>query len=136
QRRGFQSSRKDVKKDDDDEDGKTTYPIYEKWVQILPIEEITVISEEKGTKLLEVKAGAITGQIKRKITPDWTGQEKELEITKKTTKSGEVTYTFAVPDPTDWEKKKIALEDNIHETGYEVGEYFFHQLVQDKNYRI
>ena len=134
QRRGFRSSRKDQREEDDINEVK--YPIYEKWVQILPVTGIAEISEEKGIKTLEIKAGDLTGQIKRKNIPDWSGKEIELEITKKTIKSGEVTVSFALPDPNDWEKKKKALEENIKDSGYYAGEYFFHQLVLDKQYRI
>src|SRR5690606_13163122 len=92
--------------------------------------------EEKGIKLLEIKSGDITGQIKRKNIPDWKGSTIELEVTKKTVKSGEVTYSFSIPDPEDWTNKKTALEENIKKSGYHVGEYFFHQLIKDRNYRI
>lgn len=134
QRRGFKSSRKDQRSEDEVDEVK--YPIYEKWVQILTISDIKEISEEKGLKLLEIKAGDVNGQIKRRNIPDWIGKEIELEITKKTTKSGEITFNLALPDPSDWEKKKKALEKSISDSGYYVGEYFFHQLVQDKQYRV
>ncbi|WP_119079912.1 type II CRISPR RNA-guided endonuclease Cas9 [Chitinophaga alhagiae] len=133
QRRGFRSSRKDEK---DEEQDEIKYPLFEKWVQILTVSEITEVSEEKGIKTLNVTAGDITGQIKRRAIPDWVGQEMELEVTRKTTKAGEVTYTFAMPDPTDWEKKKTALEKSILKSGHHPGEYFFHHLISDPNYRI
>lgn len=134
QRRGFKSSRKDIKADE--ESDEIRYPLYEKWVQILLVNEINEISEEKGIRLLEIHTEPLTGYIKRKNIPDWIGKEIELEITKKTVKSGDTSYTFSVADPTDWEKKKVALEQNILESGYFVGEYFFHKLVENKNYRI
>ncbi|WP_343702889.1 type II CRISPR RNA-guided endonuclease Cas9 [Chitinophaga sp.] len=133
QRRGFRSSRKDEK---DEEQDEIKYPLFEKWVQILTVSHITEISEEKGIKTLNVTAGDINGQIKRRAIPDWEGKEMELEVTRKTTKSGEITYTFAIPDPNDWEKKKAALEKSILESGHHPGEYFFHRLAADPNYRI
>lgn len=134
QRRGFKSSRKNSNATEDENELK--YPLTEKWVQILSIDDINEISEERGTKLLEVTAGEIKGQIKRRSIPDWKGKEMELEITKRTVKSGEVTYTFSTPDPNDWEKKKVALEQNIHDSGYHVGAYFLQQIIENKTYRI
>lgn len=134
QRRGFKSSRKDQKQQDDTEDIK--YPQIEKWIQLLFVDNIREISEERGLKLLEIRAGEITGQIKRRNIPHWKGTTVELEVTKKTVKSGEVSYSFTAPDPNDWVNKKAALEESIKNSGYYVGEYFFHQLANDKNYRI
>lgn len=134
QRRGFKSSRKDQKQQDITDDIK--YPLFEKRVQLLFIDDIREISEERGLKLLEIKTGEITGQIKRRNIPNWKGTTVELEVTKKTLKSGEISYSFSTPDPDDWVNKKAALEESIKTSGYYVGEYFFHQLVNDKNYRI
>lgn len=134
QRRGFRSSRKDLKQQDDMKDIK--YPLFEKWVQLLFVEDIREISEERGLKLLEIKAGDTTGQIKRRNIPNWKGTTVELEVTKKTLKSGEISYSFSTPDPDDWVNKKAALEKSIKDSGYYAGEYFFHQLANDKNYRI
>jgi len=134
QRRGFKSSRKDQKREDDADDIK--YPLFEKWIQLLFVEDIREISEERGLKLLEIKTAEITGQIKRRNIPNWKGTTIELEVTKKTLKSGEISYSFSAPDPNDWVNKKAALEESIKNSGYYVGEYLFHQLAKDKNYRI
>jgi len=134
QRRGFKSSRKDQKREDDADEIK--YPLFEKWIQLLFVEDIREISEERGLKLLEIKTAEITGQIKRRNIPNWKGTTIELEVTKKTLKSGEISYSFSAPDPNDWVNKKAALEESIKNSGYYVGEYLFHQLAKDKNYRI
>ncbi|MCX6318615.1 MAG: hypothetical protein NTW29_15080 [Bacteroidetes bacterium] len=135
QRRGFKSSRKDLKAAENDTD-EIKYPVFEKWVQIISVKDIKVLEEEKGLKLLEVSGSGITGHIRRRIVPDWLGKETELEITRKTTKSGEVTITFNTPDPSDWEKKKSALDKNIDESGLHPGDYFFSKICENKNYRI
>jgi CRISPR-associated endonuclease Csn1 len=139
QRRGFKSSRKDKPTQEDIEEIK--YPIYEKWVQILRVMDITELAEEKGIKTLQITAGDIIGQIKRKNPPDWLGKEIELEVTKKTIKSGEISYSLSLPNPSEWEKQKTALNKNIRESinlgeSSSAGDYFYLHLKKDKNYRI
>lgn len=139
QRRGFKSSRKDKKVSEESDEVK--YPIYEKWVQIVKVTAITEVTEEKGIKTFQITADNIIGGVKRKSMPDWLEKELELEITKKTTKSGEVTYTFSTPNPSEWEKQKVAINKDIREaieSGQcnSVGEYFYLHLIKDKNYRI
>lgn len=139
QRRGFKSSRKDKKIIEEADEIK--YPIFEKWVQIAKVTNITEVAEERGIKTFQVTADNIIGQIKRKTIPDWLEKEIELEITKKTTKSGEVTYAFTLPNPSEWEKQKTALNKDIRESiesreCHSVGEYLYLHLKKDKNYRI
>ncbi len=143
QRRGFRSSRKDIT--EQEETDEIRYPIIEKWVQILTIKEITEIAEEKGKKVFQVTGsgvgGNIVGQIERRNPPDWLHKEVELEITKKTTKSGDVSYRFSLPDSSAWEQQKTALNKDIRETiehgqCQTVGEYLFLHLKKEKNYRI
>lgn len=139
QRRGFKSSRKEIKIEEENTEEK--WPKNEKWIEILPVTSVTEISKEKGKTLYKVTAGNYTGEITRTNKPDWEGKEMELEITRKTTKSREVSYSFKKPDITEWEKQKEALHKDIHswiENGLcrTIGEYFFIHLREDKNYRI
>jgi len=139
QRRGFKSSRKEIKTEEDSEEEK--WPKYEKWVEILTIKSITEISKEKDKTVFQIEAGNYVSQTALRYRPDWEGKQMEFEITRKTTKTGEVSYTFKKPETSDWEKQKAALHKDIHEWFEKglcktIGEYFFIQLRKDKNYRI
>ncbi|HEX8356213.1 MAG TPA: hypothetical protein VF610_02325, partial [Segetibacter sp.] len=92
QRRGFKSSRKEIKPEQDTEEEK--WPKYEKWIEILDVKSVTEVSKEKDKTVYDIIAGNYTSQANLRFKPDWQGKQVELEITKKTTKSGEVTYTF------------------------------------------
>lgn len=141
QRRGFKSSRKD-KKEEIINNEETKYPLREKIIEILKIGLIKE-SEEKSKygKVFQLTAFnpediEYNGTLVRKAKPDWEGKELEIEITKVTNKAGETRYEFRLPDRTDWEKMKIALEKDIKESGLYAGEYHFTHLIQDRNYRI
>lgn len=139
QRRGFKSSRKDIKNDEEKTE-EIKYPIYEKWVEILTVDSILALSEEKDFVNYQIKLSSddknIIVEKKRRTKPDWKGKQMEFEVTKKTTKLGEVTYTIAEPNRSDWEKLKIAHEKDLKASGFYVGEYYFHNLLKDRNYRI
>ena len=47
---------------------------------------------------------------KRKNPLDWLNKNIEVEITKKTTKNLEVSFTISEVDPNAWENRKLALE--------------------------
>ena len=139
QRRGFKSSRKEIKIEEENEQEK--WPKISKWVEILPVTSIIEISKEKDKSTYKVTAGKYVGQIIRRYKPDWTGKEIELEVTRKTIKSLEEIYSFKIPDTSDWEKQKAALHKDIYlwiNSGLcrTIGEYFFVHLREDKNYRI
>lgn len=138
-RRGFKSSRKDKKLEEASDIIK--YPIFEKWVQILYVNDIKIVDDEKGIKTYQITSGDLVGTIRRKNEPDWLNKEVELEVTKKTTKSGEIAYSFSLPNPTEWEKQKAALNKDIRESiesgeCRSVGDYMFRHLQNDMNYRI
>lgn len=139
QRRGFKSSRKEIKIQEDTEEEK--WPKYEKWIEILKIESITESAKDKDKTVYQIIAGDYTSQATLRYKPDWEGKELELEVTKKTTKAGEVTYTFKKPETSDWEKQKTALHNDVYEWFDKglcktIGEYFILHLQEDKNYRI
>lgn len=138
QRRGFKSSRKDNKSDEKKEEIK--YPIFDKWVEILTVNSITELTQEKGITnyqiVLSSSDNTLIAEKKRKTKPDWEGKQIEFEVTKKTTKGGEVTYSITEPDRSDWEQLKIAHEKDLKASNLFVGEYYFHNLLKDRNYRI
>jgi len=141
QRRGFKSSRKD-KKDEDIINNEIKYPLREKNIEILSIKDIEEQEEKsKYGKVFLIRASnpenhEYSGTIIRKTKPDWNAKNIELEITKITNKAGDIRYEFRLPDRTDWEKMKIALEKDIKESGLFAGEYHFVHLLQNRNYRI
>ncbi len=141
QRRGFKSSRKD-KKDLETETEEIKYPIREKLIEILKINVVEDTNEKsKYGRIYSLSATTSNnigykGNIIRRSKPDWEGHEIELEITKITNKAGDTRYEFRIPDRTDWEKIKIAVEKDIKESGLHVGEYHFNHLLSDRNYRL
>ncbi len=139
QRRGFKSSRKELPKQEETDEEK--WPKIEKWIEIVTVESIKETGKEKDKTIYEVNAGPYQSTMVRRYKPDWQGKTMELEITRKTTKAGEIAYVLRTPETSDWEKKKKALHDNIQEwldNGLcrTIGEYFAIHLIEDKNYRI
>ena len=136
QRRGFRSSRKDKKGDEEKK--------IDKWVEILKVDSIEEKQQEVSeknfkkqfSKIYIIKAGKHTWEEKRINKPEWIGKELNFLITKETLKSGEEKFKFQQPKPDDWEMTKVALEQDIKNSKLNVGEYFFNHLVNDKNYRI
>lgn len=136
QRRGFKSGRKDKT---EDEEGKTT-----KWVEILTIDSVVEIVNEdlktfkkgKPKKEFEIKSGEYKWRVEKLNKPEWVGKQFEFLITKASKKDGEPTFKFDLPKEDDWTLMKTALEQDIKRSGLHVGEYFFNQLIRDKNYRI
>lgn len=136
QRRGFRSSRKDKKGDEEKK--------IEKWVEILKIDSIEEKPQEGSEKyskkqfkrIFIIKAGKYNWEEKRNNKPDWMDKELNFLITKETLKNGEEKIKFDQPKQDDWEMSKVALEQDIINSKLNVGEYFFNHLVNDKNYRI
>lgn len=138
QRRGFKSSRKDIIVEENQEE---KYPKLEKWVEFVKINSVTEVENEKGKTVYRIGSDKYDVLKTFKNKPDWEGKTLELEVSRKTTKSGEVTYNFGIPNPTEWEKQKTALNNDVSswmQNGLckSIGEYFFLQLKKDKNYRI
>lgn len=138
QRRGFKSSRKDLK-----EEGVAE----RKWVEIVRIKSV----ELKGNEPDKNKKYSYT------ITPysdtvkpweekwfkklDWEEKEFTLLITEKTEtkKDGTVKITQNKPQkpgPDDWALSLVALDNQIDEQNKLPGEFFWDNLVKDKNYKI
>jgi len=145
QRRGFRSSRKDqIQTESDQESDSVKYPITEKWIEIVHIQDIEDLGPAQGKNKdqnffrLHCRAGELSFEViqRRRQAPDWQGKDLELTISRKTTKSGEVSYTVAEVDPADWQNRKEALEKDVNRTSLHLSEYYLQQLRQDRNYRI
>lgn len=142
QRRGFKSSRKDNKVED--EVAETKYPLYEKWVEIVTITSITETGKGEGkdkdytfyeltckTSELEFKA------IKKRKNPlEWLNKNIEVEITRKTTKDQKINYTISEVDPAAWESRKRALEKDIAKEDLTISEYYLKNIKADRNYPV
>lgn len=142
QRRGFKSSRKDNKIEEESTEIK--YPIYEKWVEIVTITSIKEIGKGEGKdrdytfyeltcKTSELEFTAIK---KRKNPLDWLNKNIEVEITKKTTKDQNVNYTISEVDQNAWESRKRALEKDIEKEHLTISEYYLQNIRKDRNYPV
>lgn len=142
QRRGFKSSRKDAKIEDETKEIK--YPLYEKWVEIVTITSIIEKGKGEGKDSeyafyeLTCKTPTLefTAIKKRKNPLDWLNQNKEVEITKKTTKDLTVNYTISEVDPNAWESRKRALEKKIEAENLSISEFYLKNIKEDRNYPI
>lgn len=142
QRRGFKSSRKDVKIEDEKKEIK--YPLYEKWVEIVTI--ISIAEKGKGEgkdsdftfyELTCKTPNLIFTAVKKRKNPlDWLNKNIEVEITKKTTKDLNVNYTISEVDPNAWESRKRALEKDIEGENLSISEYYLKNIKADRNYPI
>jgi len=142
QRRGFKSSRKDAKMEE--EATEVRYPLYEKWVEIITVIDIKETGKGEGkdkdftfyeltckTADLEFKA------IKKRKTPlEWLDKNIEVEITKKTTKDLAINYTISEVDPKAWESRKKALEKDIDFRGESITTYYLNKLKSEPYFRI
>lgn len=142
QRRGFKSSRKDNKIEQEAEEIK--YPLYEKWVEIVTITDIKEVGKGEGKDIgyTFYELTCTTPQLqftaikKRKNPLDWVNKNIEVEITRKTTKDKSVNYTISEVDPSAWESRKKALEDDIEKSQLTISEYYLQCIRKDRNYPI
>jgi len=142
QRRGFKSSRKDNKFEEESTEIK--YPLNEKWIEIVTVTSITETGKGEGKdrdytfyeltcKTSDLEFTAIK---KRKNPLDWLNKNIEVEITKKTTKDQKVNYTIAEVDQNAWESRKAALEKDIEKEHLTISEYYLQNIKKDRNYPI
>lgn len=142
QRRGFKSSRKDAKIDEEALEIK--YPLFEKWVEIVTVISITETGKGEGKDKdftfyeLSCKTSNLefTAIKKRKNPLDWLNKNIEVEITKKTTKDQNINYTIAEVDPKAWENRKSALEKDIAKEDLTISEYYLKNIKDIPNYPI
>lgn len=142
QRRGFKSSRKDAKIEEEILEIK--YPLFEKWVEIVTVTSITETGKGEGKDKdftfyeLSCKTSNLefTAIKKRKNPLDWLNKNIEVEITKKTTKDQNINYTIAEVDPKAWENRKSALEKDIAKEDLTISEYYLKNIKDIPNYPI
>ena len=131
QRRGFKSSRKDAKIEDDESNKKQ-----EDWVEVVKIKNILTLEKGEGryaeTTKFELHCETpdlfFVTSIYRKEMPDWIGKSIEFKITKKETKDGAITYNIYNIDPNAWESRKRALEKDIEKEDLTISEYYLKNL--------
>lgn len=129
QRRGFKSSRKDLKEGDVTEI---------KWVEILKIKSVEQENEEKNKKgNHKYVVTPFSDKVKpwteeRKKKPEWEGKEFTFLITEKTDEKGKVTQLKPqIPKPDDWALCTTAQHNKMGDK--HPGEYFFDGLKENKN---
>lgn len=160
QRRGFKSSRKDLKettvlnidefiriKQDIDAGNLQEYQNGEgesletKFVSITKIKLVEQDGEEKDKKgnytftITAEDSRLESWQEKRKKKPEWVGKEVTLVVTQKVDKNGKFTQNKPqLPKDEDWELNMVALDNQIGNKT--PGSFFWDKLVEDKNYKI
>lgn len=157
QRRGFKSSRKDlqdneliswdefitIKKQIDDgelpEYKKGNGKEYKtKFVSNTIIEKVELKSDEKdksGKYTFIIQAAdkrIINWEEKRKEKPDWEGKEFRLLVEQEINKKGEIKQDSKpkIPKKDDWTLTMTALDNQIDESGKQVGEFFWDKLAE------
>ncbi len=139
QRRGYKNVRGE---DSEEEITEEKFPLKEKKIETCIVTQLKESEEKKKNyKIFDVVAELsdgkiLTGTSYRKEKPDWNNKKVELEVTKITTKDGEIRYEFKTPDVSDWKKLKEAHEKEIDASGLYIGEYYLKNLAEDKNFRI
>lgn len=162
QRRGFKSSRKDLKdskilnyddfkkiKDEilstNEKKNKNVIDekIETKFVSITKVKLVEKINDEKdkNEKLsykIEVEDTRIEPwEEKFKKAPDWLGKEKTFLICQKIDKNGKFTQNKPqAPTDDDWTLNMVALDEEIYSANKHPGEFFFDKICKDKNYKI
>ncbi|MEO6718833.1 MAG: type II CRISPR RNA-guided endonuclease Cas9, partial [Ferruginibacter sp.] len=144
QRRGFKSSRKDAKIEDDETQPKKQ----EDWIEVIKVMSIVELGKGEGryadSKKFELYCQTPDLEFKtnvyRKEMPDWLNKSIELRITKKETKDGTITYNIYKIDPAAWESRKRALEKDIAKEDVTITEYYLKNiktaLQQDESYTV
>lgn len=136
QRRGFKSSRKDLKEEGVKE---------KKWVEIVKIKSVELESSEpdknkKFTFIITADSENIKPwKEKRYKKPEWEGKEFTLLVTEKSKTKSDGTITVTqnkpeIPKVDDWALSMVALDNQID--NQMPGSFFWDKLVEDKNYRI
>ncbi|MDZ4795519.1 MAG: HNH endonuclease domain-containing protein, partial [Bacteroidota bacterium] len=146
QRRGFKSSRKDLKtnvlpynefierknKNEFGEEGIET-----QFVSITKIKTVTFKEEKKDRKGNTTNLYTIaaedprlqTWEETRKKQPEWAGKEFTFLVTQKIDKNGKLTQNKPqMPKEDDWALCTTALSEKIEEKHQHPGEYFYEQI--------
>jgi CRISPR-associated endonuclease Csn1 len=141
QRRGFKSNRKannesTIATTNEDEE---QLPARESKIEVVSIIAVRDTGDiTRGKKVFEIVLGnGIKGTIARDTLPDWEGKEMELEIrTIRSKKDATPRYELAMPNKSDWQKMKEALQKDISISGLHIGEYLLNEILKNRNYRI
>src|SRR5581483_11770523 len=139
QRRGFKSGRKDFK-----EQGEEN--VLRQWVELVTIQSVTEDSDYKPGKdgkkryLLmghgEEKNRDYTWDAKRYKMPDWQGKSYTLLLSEKFDGKKWKFLTPQNPTADNWSLQMVSLDNQLDKSGVHPGEFFFHHLATDKNYKI
>lgn len=144
QRRGFKSSRKDNKVENEDNDLQIKYPINEKYIEVVKVTNIENKGKGEG-KDSEFTFYEITCQTpelvftsikKRKNPLEWLGKDIEMEISKTTTKDQKVKYNISEVDPKEWESRKRAWEKYLVNEGNYISTTYFNEFKKDRNFTV
>jgi CRISPR-associated endonuclease Csn1 len=134
QRRGFKSSRKDLKE---------TGVAEKKWVEILKIKSVELKSDEpnrnkKFTYTITPDSATVNAWVEQRFKkPEWEGKEFTFLITEKTDSKGNVTQSKPqIPSKDDWALSYVALANEMEKNNSLPGKFFFDKLVEDKKYKI
>ncbi len=156
QRRGFKSSRKDLKNSNvltyDDfvkemNNQRTNYDNNEgkeletQFVSITKIKSVSQYNDERDKKgnlifTIETEDNRIKPwEEKKRQKPEWEGKEVTFLVLQKVNRKGEVSQNKPqIPKEDDWQLCTTALSEKIGDKY--PGEFFFNELVKDKNYKI
>lgn len=123
QRRGYQPNRKERAQKSQEENSNYTVSNH-----TARIASVTKTGEKKaGKDEYEVSLiDGTTGYTTNSSFASMPGTDKEFEIVvrKKTNKKGEVSITFGLPDPSDWQKKIEAMENELNISDLTPGEFY------------
>ncbi len=138
QRRGFKSSRKDPREAKEDDPEKFPKRKTETLnLKVLSLRQTQ--SRKESTYELSASSadkGEITGSISLKTMPDWKEKYVTFEVTTQINKDGTQKISFKLPDPTEWQKRKEALQKEINDSGLYPGQFHLQKLLEDRDYRI
>ncbi len=147
QRRGFKSSRKDLKSSylsyDEFLELKKNFNKEEfseglitRFVSITKVKSVIQISEEKNKagKLkfkIEVDDDRVLAwEVERKEKPEWEGKEYQFIVEQKIDKNGEIKQPSQpkIANQDDWEFVMLALDNQINSSNKHVGEFLFDKI--------
>lgn len=147
QRRGFKSSRKDLKDTnvlpyDEFINRQANTDIHEngietQFVSITKIKTVTFKEEKKDKKGTSTNIYTIatedprmeSWEENRKKEPDWVGKEFTFLVVQKIDKNGKFTQLKpSIPSENDWSLCTTALSEKIEEKDQHPGEYFYEQI--------
>lgn len=147
QRRGFKSSRKDLKKSsylnyDEFLELKNNFKkedysenFVTRFVSITKVKSVTQVSEEKNKSgkykfKIEVEDDRVySWEVERKEMPNWEGKEYQLIVEQKLDENGKIKQTQPkIAEQDEWELVMLSLDSQIENSKKHVGEFFFDKI--------